>query len=225
MLKGKKILVVDDELDILDLLAFNFKKENMLVFTADNGKDALLQAKKHSPDIILLDVMLPDMDGMEICEELRKSEDSKDSLILFLSARGEDYSQLAGFKAGADDYVVKPVRIKILIEKIKALIKRTSDIDVQQLITGSIEIDKTKFTVTQNGVEHIIPKKEFELLALLMQNSEKVYRREEILEQVWGLTTFVGDRTIDVHIRKLREKFGQSIIRTVKGIGYKFEDI
>ena len=224
LMTGQKILIVDDEKDIVDLLAYNFKKQDMVVYTASNGQDAISVAKEQVPDVILLDVMLPDIDGMEVCEEIRKHKSLQNSLIIFLSARGEDYSQIAGYKVGGDDYIVKPVKLKILTEKIKTLLNRRNDHPAGSLSSAHILINPNKYTVSKDGKESIIPKKEFELLSLLMTNPEKVYRREEILEQVWGLKTFVGDRTIDVHIRKLREKFGQNIIKTVKGIGYKFED-
>ena len=224
LMNGKKILIVDDEQDIVDLLAYNFKKQDMVVFTANTGAVAINLAEKHIPDVILLDVMLPDIDGIEVCEEIRKHSALKNALILFLSARGEDYSQIAGYKVGADDYIVKPVKLKILTEKIRTLLQRSNDSQTDTISSSNITINPSKYTITKDGVENIIPKKEFELLSLLMTNPDKVYRREEILEQIWGIQTFVGDRTIDVHIRKLREKFGQKIIKTVKGIGYKFED-
>lgn len=221
---GQKILIVDDEKDIVELLAYNFKKHDMVVYSANTGAEAIKSAKDNIPDVILLDVMLPDIDGMEVCEEIRKHKTLKNVLILFLSARGEDYSQIAGYKVGADDYIVKPVKLKILTEKIRTLLNRQNDGPIGNLSSTHLVIDPNKYTVTKDGEESIIPKKEFELLSLLMTSPEKVYRREEILEQIWGVKTFVGDRTIDVHIRKLREKFGQSIIKTIKGIGYKFED-
>ncbi len=223
-MNGKKILIVDDEQDIIDLLAYNFKKQDMIVYTASNGQTAINLAEKNVPDVILLDVMLPDIDGIEVCEEIRKHPALKNCLILFLSARGEDYSQIAGYKVGADDYIVKPVKLKILTEKIRTLLQRMNDSPTGNISSSNMTINPNKYTVTKDGVENIIPKKEFELLTLLMTNPDKVYRRDEILEQIWGIQTFVGDRTIDVHIRKLREKFGQKIIKTVKGIGYKFED-
>lgn len=222
---GKKILIVDDEQDIIDLLAYNFKKQEMVIYSSTSGKEAINLAIKHTPDVILLDVMLPDIDGIGVCEELRSYAQLKNTYILFLSARGEDYTQIAGYKVGADDYIVKPVKLKVLTEKIKNHLSRLESVHKNEISSSNILINTNKFTVTQNKVEQIIPKKEFELLTLLMTNPEKVYRREEILENIWGIKTFVGDRTIDVHIRKLREKFGQHIIKTIKGIGYKFEDI
>ncbi|MFK8037728.1 MAG: response regulator transcription factor [Crocinitomicaceae bacterium] len=223
---GQKILIVDDEEDIVELLTYNFKKHGMIVYSALTGNEAIRLAKENIPDVILLDVMLPDIDGMEVCDEIRKYKSLQNTLVLFLSARGEDYSQIAGYKVGADDYIVKPVKLKVLTEKIRTLLSRKMDVmNSQNLSSKRLIIDANKFTVTKDGIESIIPKKEFELLSLLMTNPGKVYRRDEILEQIWGVKTFVGDRTIDVHIRKLREKFGQSIIKTIKGIGYKFDDI
>ena len=219
---GKKILIVDDERDILDLLAYNFKKNNMIVFTAENGTEALSLADKHKPDIILLDVMLPDTDGISVCETLREQEKFNDTVIIFLSARGEDYTQIAGYKVGADDYVVKPVRIKILTEKIKTLLKRTKSSTSISIERANIRIDKHKFTVSIDNIESIIPKKEFELLCLLIENPDRAFKRDEILEKVWGTDSFVGQRTIDVHVRKLRERIGNEHIKTIKGIGYRF---
>jgi len=219
-MEGKKILIVDDEEDILEMLAYNFTKEGMKVYKADTGEKAIEVAEKAKPDIILLDVMLPDTDGITVCETLRKNAGLKNTLILFLSARGEDYSQVAGYKAGADDYIVKPIRIKILKHKVKVLLDRVAIPSASANASG-ISINPERFSVALNGVETIIPKKEFELLTLLMSVPHKVFRREEILNDVWG-DTFIGDRTIDVHIRKLREKFGVDIIHTVKGVGYKF---
>jgi two-component system, OmpR family, alkaline phosphatase synthesis response regulator PhoP len=218
-MEGKKILIVDDDEDILEMLAYNFAKENMRVFKAETGEKAIEIAEKVRPDVILLDVMLPDTDGISVCEVLRKNPALKNTLILFLSARGEDYSQVAGFKAGADDYIVKPIKIKILKHKVKVLLDRVAA-PVAESVTG-ITINPERFSISMDGKETIIPKKEFELLSLLMSVPQKVFRREEILNDVWG-DTYIGDRTIDVHIRKLREKFGMEIIQTVKGVGYKF---
>ena len=218
-MEGLKILIVDDEPDIVEMLAYNFENENMKVFKAFNGKEALEQSETNHPDIILLDVMLPDIDGIEVCERIRQIDALKSALIIFLSARGEDYSQVAGYKAGGDDYVVKPVRIKILKHKISVLASRFKR--PSQIADSEIAIDKERYLVSNKGQEYIIPKKEFELLALLMSTPEKVFRREEILRDVWG-DTVIGDRTIDVHVRKLREKFGDTVIQTIKGVGYKF---
>lgn len=218
-MEGKKILIVDDEEDILEMLAYNFNKEGFRVSKAANGAQAIEVADKTKPDVILLDVMLPDTDGISVCEALRKKPAFKNTLILFLSARGEDYSQVAGYNAGADDYIVKPIRIKILMHKIKVLLERVT-VPAEVSATG-ITINPERFSISMNGKETIIPKKEFELLSLLMSVPHKVFRRDEILNDVWG-DTYIGDRTIDVHIRKLREKFGSDVIQTVKGVGYKF---
>lgn len=218
-MKGKKILIVDDEEDILQLLEYNFEKEGLRVFKAATGSKAIELALRHIPDVILLDVMLPDIDGIEVCEQLKQNPNLRDTLILFLSARGEDYSQVAGYRAGGDDYIVKPIRIKILIHKLSVLFDRMDNKD-QKAVEG-ISANPERFSVSIGESEVIIPKKEFELLTLLMSVPEKVFRREEILSNVWG-DTVIGDRTIDVHIRKLRERFGSNIIQTVKGVGYKF---
>lgn len=217
---GKKILIVDDEQDILELLAYNFNKEGMKVFKAETGQSAIQIAEKIIPDVMLLDVMLPDTDGISVCEHLRKNAALKNTLIIFLSARGEDYSQVAGYNAGGDDYVVKPVKIKILKHKIKVLLDRIVSPENEINLSG-IKINPERYSISMNGEETIIPKKEFELMSLLMSVPQKVFRREEILNDVWG-DAYIGDRTIDVHIRKLREKFGDQIIQTVKGVGYKF---
>ena len=217
---GFKILFIDDEEDILKLLAYNFGKDGYVVYTAKTGKEGFDKALKFVPDIILLDIMLPDMDGIEVCELLRKQDVLKDSLILFLSARAEDYSQVAGYRAGGDDYIIKPVRIKVLKHKIKALLDRNTK-HFNTTLGKSLILNKERFSILKDGMESFIPKKEFELLSFLMNSPQKVCRREEILQMVWG-DTLVSDRTIDVHVRKLREKFGAGIIRTVKGVGYRF---
>ncbi len=222
---GYKILIVDDEPDILEFLTYNLKKENFIVYTATNGQEGLDIAKKVIPHLIILDVMMPGMDGVETCEEIRKIEDLKDSVVVFLSARGEDYSQIAGFDAGADDYITKPVKPKILIFKIKALLKKFEISGVKKsdkITTGDIEIDKERYVVLKNNKEIILPKKAFELLFLLASKPNKVFSRDEIFDEIWGTDIVVGDRTIDVHIRKLREKLGEQYIFTVKGVGYKF---
>ena len=216
---GLKLLIVDDEPDIVDLLAYNFEQENMKVRKAFNGTEAIAQVINFAPNVILLDVMLPDFDGIEVCEQIRKIPGNENTVIIFLSARGEDYSQVAGYKAGADDYVVKPVRIKILKHKIEVFTQRFSQ--SKSNVETSIKIDKERYSVTYEGDEFIIPKKEFELLALLLSSPDKVFRRDQILRDVWG-DTVIGDRTIDVHVRKLRERFGDSVIKTIKGVGYKF---
>jgi len=223
----QKILLVDDEPDILEFLSYNLKKEGFVVFTSDNGKDALELAKKEIPDLIILDVMMPEMDGMETCLQIREIPQLKNVSIAFLTARGEDYSQISGFEAGADDYISKPIKPRVLISRIKALLRRGKSIEAQiennTADLGGIQIDRERYLVMQNGNEINLPKKEFELLALLTSKPGKVFTREVILEKVWGGEVVVGDRTIDVHIRKLREKLGDNFFRTVKGVGYTFE--
>lgn len=221
-----KILLVDDEADILEFLSYNLRKEGYRVFTANNGKEAVTVAKKENPDIIILDVMMPDMDGIETCREIRDLPGLKDVMIAFLTARNEDYSQIAGFEVGADDYINKPIKPRVLISRIKALLRRSGNPDAavtEKVEMGGIKIDRERYLIVQNGSEINLPKKEFELLALLASKPGKVFTRESILDKVWGGEVVVGDRTIDVHIRKLREKLGEDFIRTVKGIGYKFE--
>lgn len=221
-MSSHKILLVDDEPDILEFLSYNLKKEGFTVFTALNGKDGISIAKKEKPDLIVLDVMMPGMDGMEVCKELRKTESVKNSVITFLTARNEDYSQIAGFDSGADDYITKPIKPNVFISRVKALLRRNSKTNTETIEEiGGLKIDREKYLVTKNGKEIIFPKKEFELLALLATKPGKVFRREEILNSVWQ-DAVVGDRTIDVHINKLREKLGEDYIQTVKGIGYKF---
>jgi len=226
-----RILLVDDEKDIIEFLTYNLKKEGFLVQSAVNGKEAISKAVAFKPHLILLDVMMPGMDGIEACDELRKIPELEKTLIAFLTARGEDYSQIAGFEAGADDYITKPVKPKVLLSRIKALLKRygqssgedsqTSD---EQIIThNDITIDKNKYVVIQNGRQMELPRKEFELLSLLVSKPDRVFTRDEIFHQIWGDDVIVGDRTIDVHIRKLREKIGEDRIKTIKGVGYKFE--
>ena len=220
-----KILLVDDEADILEFLSYNLKKEGYIVFTANNGKEAVTIAKKENPQLIILDVMMPDMDGIETCREIRELPGLKDVMIAFLTARNEDYSQIAGFEVGADDYINKPIKPRVLISRIKALLRRsgTSTIPTNKADMGGIKIDRERYLVLKDDVEFNLPKKEFELLDLLASKPGKVFTREVILDKVWGGDVIVGDRTIDVHIRKLREKLGEDFIKTVKGIGYKFE--
>lgn len=218
------ILLVDDEPDILEFMKYNLKKENYRVFTSGNGKDAIQMAKKHLPDLILLDIMMPEMDGIETCRLIREIPALKDTYIVFLTARSEDYSQLAGFDAGADDYVSKPIKPKLLLSRIKALLRRKKgEPQDRRFIAGDLEIDREQYNVTKNGIPMDLPRKEFELLSLLAAKPGRVFTRDEILRSVWGNDVFVGDRTIDVHIRKIREKIGEESIKTVKGIGYKFE--
>ncbi|MES2138957.1 MAG: response regulator transcription factor [Bacteroidota bacterium] len=222
----QKILLVDDEQDILEFLSYNLKKEGYSVFIANNGKEAITVAKKVTPDLIILDVMMPDMDGIETCRGLREIPELKNVMIAFLTARNEDYSQIAGFDVGADDYINKPIKPRVLISRIKALLRRgtgTESNKTDKVDTGGIKIDRERYVIEKNGVEINLPKKEFELLALLASKPGKVFTREVILDLVWGGDVVVGDRTIDVHIRKLREKIGEDFIKTIKGIGYKFE--
>ena len=222
------ILLVDDEKDILEFLSYNLENEGYKVYTADNGKDAVSVAKEVIPDLIVLDIMMPGMDGIETCEKIREIEGLQHSLIMFLTARGEDYSQLAGFDAGGDDYVTKPIKPKIINKRIKALLKRVNKEKKQLSKQGILKlenfvIDSEKFLVTKDGQDIILPRKEFKLLYLLASKPSKVFNREDIYSKVWGSEVIVGDRTIDVHIRKLREKIGVEYIKTVKGVGYKFE--
>jgi two-component system alkaline phosphatase synthesis response regulator PhoP len=219
-----KILCVDDERDILDLLVFNLEKEDFEVFTASNGKEAVEVAKKTTPDLIIMDVMMPEMDGMEACRVIRETPGLKSTLITFLTARNEDYSQIAGFEAGADDYIAKPIRPRLLISKIRAMMRRNTSTEVsEQVSLGPIQIDKEKYLVIKDGESIQLPKKEFELLLLLSSAPGRVFTRENILNTIWGNDVIVGDRTIDVHIRKLREKLGDELFKTIKGVGYKFE--
>lgn len=222
---AQKVLLVDDEPDIVELLKYNLEREGYQVQTALNGRDALKSAKTNKPDLIVLDIMMPGMDGVEVCAQLRQLPEFKHTLITFLTARNEDYSQIAGFDAGADDYITKPVRPKVFVSKVKALLKRSgSDRPEGQIMeSNGIKIDLEKVMVYADGKELQLPKKEFELLVLLMSKPGKVFKRDEIYSHIWGNELFVGDRTIDVHIRKLREKIGDERIKTVKGIGYKFD--
>lgn len=220
-----KILVVDDDPDIIEILTYNLSNEGYNVKSAVNGVEALKKAKKFIPDIILLDVMMPEMDGIEACSNLREIESLSKSMIIFLSARGEDFTQIAAFDAGADDYINKPVKPKILLKKISSISKRilAENNNTSNIIVGSLVIDRDSYTVTKNKDEITLPRKEFELIYLLASNPGKVLIREEIMLKVWGTQVVVGDRTIDVHIRKLREKIGEKYIKTIKGVGYKFK--
>ncbi|WP_335964959.1 response regulator transcription factor [Galbibacter sp. PAP.153] len=220
-----KILLVDDEPDILEIVGYNLSSEGYNVSTAKNGIEAIAKAKKEKPHLIILDVMMPEMDGIETCEQIRKSPDLKETIITFLTARGEDYSQVAGFDAGADDYITKPIKPKVLISKVKALLRRLKDEEepVESIVkVGNITINRDEYKIVQAGNEIILPRKEFELLSLLASRPGKVFKRDEILDKVWGNEVIVGGRTIDVHIRKLREKIGDDHFKTVKGVGYKF---
>lgn len=221
-----RILLVDDEPDVLDFLTFNLQKEGYEVFTASNGREAVQMTKKVAPNLILLDVMMPDMDGIEACKEIRALPEGKNALVVFLTARTEDYSQIAGLDAGADDYVSKPIKPRVLISRIKALLRRRFQSETDTAIYdvgGGIKINKENYSVTVDNKDVSLPKKEFELLNLLASKPGKVFTREDILHKIWGEDVVVGDRTIDVHIRKLRQKLGEEVIKTLKGIGYKFE--
>lgn len=221
----KKILLVDDERDILDFLSYNLENAGYEVRVAQNGLEGVKVAQEFLPDLILLDMMMPEMDGVQTCEEIRNLDTKKEIVVAFLTARGEDYSQIAGFDAGADDYILKPIKPKVLMSRIKALLKRAVKIeDTKEGIikAGPLKIDLKKHIVFFGELEVNLPKKEFKLLTLLCKNTGEVKTREEIMDQVWGTEVVVGDRTIDVHIRKLREKFGEELITTIKGVGYKF---
>lgn len=222
---GYKILLVDDEKDILEFLSYNLRKEGYTVFTSNDGSEAITLAKKEQPHLVILDVMMPGMDGMEVCDILRNTPETSNSLIAFLTARGEDYSQVAGFEAGADDYITKPIKPKVLVSRIGALLRRFGNkVDVDTIIEVSdLNIDREKYRVTKDGERIELPRKEFELLSLLASRPGKVFNRDEILDKIWGSEVVVGGRTIDVHVRKLREKIGEGYIKTVKGVGYKFE--
>ncbi len=224
--KDIRILLVDDEADILEIVGYNLSQEGYHVYTADNGKEAVHKAKKHKPHLIIMDVMMPEMDGMEACEIIRKTPELSQTIITFLTARSEDYSQVAGFDAGADDYITKPIKPKVLVSKVKALLRRLNEEESsssENLNVGNIEINREEYKIVKNGEEIILPRKEFELFYLLASKPGKVFKREEILDKVWGNEVVVGGRTIDVHIRKLREKIGEELFKTIKGVGYKFE--
>ena len=221
-----KILLVDDEPDILEIINYNLSAQGYNVTTASNGAQAVKKAKKEKPHLIVLDVMMPEMDGIEACEQIRKIPDLQDTIITFLTARGEDYSQVAGFEAGADDYITKPIKPKVLVSKIKSLLRRLGSqsngqsndlIELEQLT-----IDREAYKIIFKGEDIVLPRKEFELLYLLASKPGKVFKREDILDKIWGNEVVVGGRTIDVHIRKLREKLGDKRFKTIKGVGYKF---
>ncbi len=222
--KDITILLVDDEPDILEIVGYNLKAEGYNVLTAENGAEAVKIAKKKKPHLIILDVMMPEMDGIEACEQIRKVPDLQNTIITFLTARGEDYSQVAGFDAGADDYITKPIRPKVLMSKVKALLRRlkedNSSADVVKM--GDLIINRDEYKIIKDKKEIVLPRKEFELLSLLASKPGKVFKREDILDKVWGNEVIVGGRTIDVHIRKLREKLGDDSFKTIKGVGYKF---
>ena len=220
------ILLVDDEPDILEFLGYNLEKEGYQVLKAKNGKKAVNLARKHKPQLVILDVMMPVMDGMEACTEIRKIPELSGTLVAFLTARGEDYSQIAGFEAGADDYITKPIKPKLFVSRIQALLRRYKEApeDSNIIILKGFTIDKNRYAVVMGDAEITLARKEFELLQFLVSRPDKVVTREEIFANVWGEDVVVGDRTIDVHIRRIREKLGIDSIRTIKGVGYKFDE-
>ena len=220
-----KILCVDDEPDILEILKYNLSNEGYNISTAADGKSAIEMAYNISPNLIIMDVMMPNMDGIEACEKLRSDDKFNDTIIMFLTARGEDYSHVAAYDAGADDYVTKPVKPKVLVSKVKGLLRRLKKViakDINEIVFDDIKIDREKYKVYISDKVLNLPRKEFELLYLLASKPDKVFKREKIMETVWGSEVVVGDRTIDVHIRKLREKVGDKYFKTIKGVGYKF---
>lgn len=216
------ILLVDDEPDILEIVRYNLSLEGYEIKMAKNGREAIKLAKKYKPQLILLDVMMPKTDGLEACLKIRSIPELSETLIAFLTARGEDFSQLAGFDAGADDYITKPIKPKVLVGRVKALLRRIKPEVENRLVFDSLIIDRDEYKITVDAEEMDVPRKEFELLLLLASQPDKVFKREDILNEIWGSAVIVGDRTIDVHIRKLREKIGDKKIRTVKGVGYQF---
>ena len=225
MKESLKILVVDDDLDIIEILKYNLNNSGYFVKSANNGIKAIKKAKKFLPDIILMDVMMPEMTGIEACSEIRKIDQLRNTIIIFLSARSEDYTQISAYDAGADDYISKTVKPKILLKKISNIAKKIKLKNTHSNILdlGSLKINREEYIVVKNKNEIILPRKAFELLFLLASKPERVFKREEIMNHVWGTQVVVGDRTIDVHIRKLREKIGEKHIRTIKGVGYKFK--
>jgi len=219
-----KILLVDDEPDILEIVGYNLKKEGYKIYTANNGIEGLKVAKKVVPHLIILDIMMPEMDGIETCEKIRDTKGLENILISFFTARNEDYSQVAGFNVGADDYITKPIKPKVLVSKIRALLRRVKshEVNSEKIFIGDLIIDREKYLIIRKGEKLSLPKKEFELLSLLASKPDKVFKRDDILDKVWGNEVIVGGRTIDVHIRKLREKIGENNFKTIKGVGYKF---
>ncbi|WP_421943603.1 response regulator transcription factor [Pedobacter sp.] len=223
---GQKILIVDDEPDILELIEYNLKKEGYQVFTASNGQEGITVAKKVHPDLIILDIMMPKMDGIEACRLMRAIPEFKNTFMVFLTARSEEYSEIAGFNVGADDYIAKPIKPRALVSRINAILRRnsgTEEVSENKLEIGDLVIDREAYLVFQDGNKVVLAKKEFELLYLLASKPGKVYTRESILKNIWEDSVVVTNRTIDVHIRKLREKLGETYVSTVKGVGYKFE--
>lgn len=227
-MENTKILVVDDEPDILEILRYNLIKQGYTVVTASNGEEGIKIAEKEQPDLVILDIMMPKMDGVEVCRQMRMKPQFDQTIIAFLTARDEDYSQIAALDVGGDDYITKPIRPRVLVSRVKALLRRSGrgdseKIDTNVIQVGDLTLNKDKVTVDVKNKEVELAKKEFELLSLLISKPGKVFTREEIFNKVWGTDVIVGNRTIDVHIRKLREKIGSSYIKTIKGIGYKFE--
>jgi len=223
---GQKILIVDDEPDILELIEYNLKKEGYQVFTASNGQEGITVAKKVHPELIILDIMMPKMDGIEACRLMRAIPEFKNTFMVFLTARSEEYSEIAGFNVGADDYIAKPIKPRALVSRINAILRRnagTEEVSENKLEIGDLVIDREAYLVFQGGAKVVLAKKEFELLYLLASKPGKVYTRESILKNIWEDSVVVTNRTIDVHIRKLREKLGETYVSTVKGVGYKFE--
>jgi two-component system alkaline phosphatase synthesis response regulator PhoP len=222
-----KILLVDDEPDILEIVGYNLKNEGYQITTAKNGLEAIELAKKIKPHLIILDIMMPEMDGIEACEKIRANSALEDVIITFFTARSEDYSQVAGFNVGADDYITKPIKPKVLVSKVKALLRRIKNNNettenTEQIDVGGIVINRDEYVIIKDGEKLSLPRKEFELFSLLASKPGKVFKRDDILDQVWGNEVVVGGRTIDVHIRKLREKIGDNYFKTIKGVGYKF---
>ena len=221
--KDITILLVDDEPDILEIIRYNLTSEGYTIETAENGLEAIEQAKKVRPQLIIMDVMMPKMDGIEACEKIRTIPELSETVITFLTARGEDYSQMAGFEAGADDYITKPIKPKVLVSKVKALLRRFKEEEEDEKIKlGNLTINREEYKIILGKKEMVLPRKEFELLALLASKPGKVFKRVDILDSIWGNEVIVGGRTINVHIRKLREKIGDDKFKTVKGVGYKF---
>lgn len=219
-----KILLVDDEPDILEFMEYNLKKEGYLTLLARNGQEAIEIAEKEIPNLVILDIMMPVLDGIEACRIMRSNPKLKNTIITFLTARNEDYSQIAGFDVGADDYISKPIKPRVLVSRIKALLRRVNgSVNEDVIKIGNLEINREKYTVTYNNQELAFPRKEFELLSLLISKPGKVFTRDEIMSRIWGDDIIVGDRTIDVHIRKIREKLDDESIKTIKGVGYKFD--
>ena len=219
-----KILLVDDEPDVLEFLSYNLRKEGFETLLAGSGKQALEILRQQKADVVILDLMMPEMDGMETCAEIKRLPLASETMIIFLTARGEDFTQIAAFEVGADDFVTKPVKPRVLISRIKALLRRKKNASPGEIIQAkNLTIDKERYSITIDGKEITLPRKEFELLSLLASKPDRVFTREEIFAQVWGNDVIVGERTIDVHIRKIREKLNIPNIKTVKGIGYKFE--